>query len=272
MKINISKVASVNLKRIFWNIFFRLKNRGVSLERHFPWLEESSSSTIFFEAKKLSVAVGGLVLRETKYRVDDKELKIGLIGLVCVIPESRGEGVADELLKESISYAKQYKFDYLTLWSNQHKIYLPYGFNLVDEWYFGWVYSSLKKNEKNNDLFLNSYLFVENKDLPLPPFADSIYEYSLDNISFTILNDKGGVIVVKYEGEVIEVANAMIEYFPSRWRLNVIKSDPLIDALARCGVNVNLFPVNLQMWINLKNYDTSDNQVSRIKMSVLDRI
>ena len=272
MKISISRTASVNLKKIFWDIFFRLKNRGVSLERHFPWLKGTSTEAIFFEATKLSVSVGGLVLREIRYLIDKKELKIGLIGLVCVVPESRGIGVAGELLKEAIAYAKKHGFDFLTLWTNQHKIYLPHGFYLMDTWCFGWVDASSKQKNAKADLSFQSHIFVENRTLPLPPFADSIYEYSVGNISFTLLNDKDGVVVVWYEGEGTEVAHKMIEIFPARWRLNVVKDDPLIHALASCGANVHVCPVNLQMWLNLEHSDPSGNQVSRIKMSVLDRI
>jgi GNAT superfamily N-acetyltransferase len=272
MKISISRTASVNLKKIFWDIFFRLKNRGVLLERHFPWLEDTSTDATFFEATKVSVSVGGLVLREIKYFIDEKELKIGLIGLVCVIPESRGIGVAGALLKEAISYAEKHGFDYLTLWTNQHKIYLPHGFYLIDNWCFGWINASSKQKKAKADLSFQSHLFVENRTLPLPPFADSIYEYSVDNISFTFLNDKDGVVVVWYEGEVTEVAHAMIEVFPAQWRLNVVKDDPLIHALASCGANVDLRPVNLQMWLNLDHSDPSGDRVGRIKMSVLDRI
>lgn len=272
MKISISRTASAELKKTFWDMFFKSKNRGVMLQRHFPWLEDNSANASFFEATEASVSIGGLVLFETNYVIDEKNLKIGLIGLVCVVSESRGMGVASTLLKEAISHAKRNEFNYLTLWASQQKFYLPYGFYLMDNWCFGWIYGSLKQAEVKAAFSFQLHYFLENKTLPLPPFADAIYEYVADNVAFTLLKDKDGVAVVCYEGEVTEVAHKMVEVLPARWRLNVVKNDPLIHALADCGVNIDLRPVNLQMWMRLDQACVSGDLIGRIKMSVLDRI
>jgi GNAT superfamily N-acetyltransferase len=268
MQINISKTPSTNLKNLFWNIFFKSKNRGISLERHFPWLENSSGDVVFFEATISSIVIGGLVLRQKKYVVDGKEIMIGMIGLVCVASENRGVGIAAELLKRTIAYADNQGYDYLTLWTNQHHIYTSQKFYVADPWLYGWIQTGncVKKLDNKNKTI------SESKLTPLPPFATAVFEYSLDGLSFTLLKDRDGDIVVEYKGNAADLGLFMIQTLPERWRLNVVKNDPLISALMIYGADVKLSAVNLQMWLDLREPHRQASIIEKITISVLDRI
>lgn len=268
MQITISETPSATLKNLFWDIFFTSKNRGISLERHFPWLENSSCNVAFFEATMSSVVIGGLVLRQRNYVIDGKEIKIGMIGLVCVASENRGVGIAAELLKKTIAYADNEGYDYLTLWTNQHHIYASQKFYVADPWLYGWVQTDncFKKLDGNNKTI------SESKSTPLPPFATAAFEYSLGCLSFTLLKDKEGDIVIEYKGHAADLGLFMIQTLSDRWRLNVVKNDPLISALMNYGADVKLSAVNLQMWLDLREPHQQASIIEEIPIPVLDRI
>lgn len=272
MKINISETPSLCLKSLFWNIFFESKNRGISLERHFPWLENSSETVIFFELLISSVTVAGLVLRHKTYQSHGEIINIGMIGLVCVLPQNRGVGIASKLLTQAIDYSKNNNYDYLTLWTNQHHIYSKHKFYVADPWLYGWIITDSCVRKAACARVSNKHFVVENKLSPIPPFASELYECSLSNSSFTFLRDKDGEIVTDYTGDVVELGLLMIHALSARWRLNVVENDPLIAILMNFGAVVNLLPVNLQMWLNLRDSNESNSIVHTLVIPVLDRI
>lgn len=272
MKIKSSHTISVHLRNIFWNVFFETKKRGVSLDRHFPWLENHSNEVIICEAIISSVTVGGLVIRLKKYIIEEKEIKVGMIGLVCVKTEHRGQGIAKELLIEAIQYAKSENFDYLTLWTSQHHIYARHQFQLLDTWlYGGGGFDSTCEKIVTHKLDLLAH-WTENMILPLPPYARKIYEYKSDQCQIVLVEDILGYIVASYQGDVVNVASVIVTSLPTQWRLNVVQDDPLISVLNDCGVTLNLLPVNLQMWLDLKGTDPQYIIVNKIVVPVLERI
>jgi len=272
MEIFITDSISSDLKELFWDVFFKSKNRGLALERHFPWLDNSLKDVIFFEAKASSVTVGGLVLRKTKYKINEKEFEIGMIGLVCVSATNRGTGIASELLTKAIEFGKRSSCDFLTLWTNQHYIYSKYNFYVSDPWHYGWI-----KNENYlkylhcNSTYIDKSV-SEIKSSPLPPFATGIYKHSIGDISFILIKDSDGDIVVSHEGNTEDLALFMIHSLPERWRLNAVKNDPLISALTKLGASEELCPVNLQMWLNLNVENNLYSIPEEIAIPVLHRI
>jgi GNAT superfamily N-acetyltransferase len=272
MQITISETPSADLKNLFWNIFFISKNRGISLKRHFPWLENRSCDVVFFEATVSSVAIGGLVLRKKKYLIEDKEIKIGMIGLVCVASENRGVGVAAALLTKTIAYADSQSYDFLTLWTSQHHIYATKQFYVTDPWLYGWIHTDKCAKRLDNYKYLDKKTISEIKLAPLPPFATAAFEYSSGSLSFTLLKDKDGDIVVEYKGNVADLGLFMIQTLPERWRLNVVKNDPLISVLINYAADVKLTAVDLQMWLDLREPHQQASIIERITIPVLDRI
>ncbi len=260
----------------FWEIFFEAKNRGISLSCHFPWIEDVSDDCIFFEAHQDGNPIGGLALRRKKFILNNKEVNIGIIGLVCVTAENRGMGVAAKIVDHAIAYAKQSDFDLLTLWTSQHRIYSRHHFFVNDPWYYGWVHTSRSTDtqaEAIENIDVNKSTFLKrNTTLPLPPFAIALYECVFDTGSFTVVEDQQGLIVVAYTGHATDVMPMMIKALPAQWRLNAIQDDALLEALIKSGVQVNLSPSNLQMWLNLKEDEATNAMINHINIPVLDRI
>ena len=272
MKINISEAPTDSLKKLFWSVFFESKNRGISLGRHFPWLESGPEIAIFFEIVISSDAVAGLVLRHKEYQIHGEPINIGIIGLVCVAPEHRGVGISHKLLAKVIDYSQNNNYDYLTLWTNQHHIYSKHKFYVADPWLYGWVKTDVAVKKLACDNVFNKALIIENTLSPLPPFATGLYEYSSNNSSFGFLKDKDGEIVINYKGDVVELGLLMINELPERWRLNVIKNDPLIAVLLNYGAIVKVSPVNLQMWLSMRESNQSDLVINSVVIPILDRI
>lgn len=266
MKIVFLLTLSGSLKKIFWDVFFVSKNRGISLAHHFPWLEDSTSNIIFCEALVDSVVVGGLVIRNNTYLSGNRTIKIASIGLVCVRPEYRGKGVAKALLNAAIEYSKEKQLDYLTLWTSQHAVYSKHGFQLKDPWLFGWV----EKSDTTPQIEVSEH-WVANQNLPLPPYALRIFEQITDQFHIVLVEDKLGFIVVNYEGNANAAATAMLATLPNRWRLNATQGDLIIDYLKKSAC-CDLLAVNLQMWFDLQGVDSQCNIANEITIPVLDRI
>jgi GNAT superfamily N-acetyltransferase len=263
---------SDSLKNIFWRVFFESKKRGVSLERHFPWLVDDNTQKVFLEARISSATVGGLVLRQQLYKVKDEIVSVGLVGLVCVEFEFRGNGVAAALLENAISYGNQNDFDYLTLWTSQHNLYAKHAFYLVDPWSYGWVKTDICSVPLNNDIDDSNISISENKTTSLPPYASASYNYVYRNLSFTTVKDELGDIVVNYTGDPMESSRLMIKSLPKRWRLNAVRNDAIISALAGYGTDLKLMPANLQMWCNLDRSRNRNILNNDVVIPVLNRI
>lgn len=258
-------------RELAWEIFFISKGRGISLRRHFPCLYASSSRVQSFEARESGQVIGGLVLKTEEYFFEEKQYKVGLIGLVCVSPNFRGLGVGRNLLTEVIKYAKFNSFDYLTLWTNQHGIYSGLGFEVSDRWNYGWI-EQPGVNICKAPIPMDDLPGVEDKVKPLPPFATSRYELSNENAAIVYLCDFDGVIVADYSGKSSLVAKMLFDQFPKKLRLNFIENDPLVDALRDLGLKVNASPTNLQMWLALSQRDPLLVVPNSMLISVLDRI
>lgn len=267
--ITLSTVASEALKALFWDVFFQSKNRGVTLQRHFPWLSEASNAGIFAEARIGTVTVGGLVLREKQYQLGECTLRIAMIGLVCVAQRERGKGIASSMLEAIIAHAREQQFDYLTLWTSQYSVYEKHGFQVADRWMYGWVRDAEGNDQQS---FEPDGKLVLDTSLPLPPFARAVYCYRDPVCSMVVLEDAHGAIVTAYDGLPAAAASAMVRHLPSCWRLNVLAQDAILHALQRHGKTLELAPVRLQMWLPLRDVLPVEQLLDHVTFPVLDRI
>jgi|GEM_PF-4485998 GNAT superfamily N-acetyltransferase len=267
--ITLSTVASEALKALFWDVFFQSKNRGVTLQRHFPWLSAASNGVIFAEARIGTVTVGGLVLREKRHQLGERPLRIAMIGLVCVAQRERGKGIANSMLEAIIAHAREQQFDYLTLWTSKYSVYEKHGFQVADRWMYGWV-----RGGEGNDRqpFEPDGKLVPDTRLPLPPFARAVYCYSDPVCSMVVLEDAHGAIVTAYDGLPAAAALAMVRHLPSCWRLNVLAQDAILHELQRHGKTLELAPVRLQMWLPLHDLLPVEQVLEHVTFPVLDRI
>ncbi|MGX9786404.1 GNAT family N-acetyltransferase [Janthinobacterium lividum] len=267
--ITLSTVASEALKALFWEVFFQSKNRGVTLQRHFPWLSAAPNGVIFAEARIGTVTVGGLVLREKQYQLGERTLRIAMIGLVCVAQRERGKGIANSMLEAIVAHAREQQLDYLTLWTSQYSVYEKHGFQVADRWMYGWV-----RGGEGNDQqpFEPDGNLVPDTSLPLPPFARAVYCYRDPVCSMVVLEDTHGAIVTAYDGLPAAAASAMVRHLPSCWRLNVLAQDAILHELQLHGRTLELAPVRLQMWLPLRDVLPVEQLLDHVTFPVLDRI
>lgn len=267
--ITLSTVASEALKALFWEVFFQSKNRGVTLQRHFPWLSAAPNGVIFAEARIGTVTVGGLVLREKQYQLGERTLRIAMIGLVCVAQRERGKGIANSMLEAIVAHAREQQLDYLTLWTSQYSVYEKHGFQVADRWMYGWV-----RGGEGNDQqpFEPDGNLVPDTSLPLPPFARAVYCYRDPVCSMVVLEDTHGAIVTAYDGLPAAAASAMVRHLPSCWRLNVLAQDAILHELQLHGRTLELAPVRLQMWLPLRDVLPVEQLLEHVTFPVLDRI
>ncbi|WP_312439853.1 GNAT family N-acetyltransferase [Janthinobacterium sp.] len=267
--ITLSATGSPALMALLWEVFFRSRQRGVSLERHFPWLASASPSVTFAEARIGGMTVGGLVLRELSCTLEGKTLRVGMIGLVCVAPSYRGQGVANRLIAAAIAHAGEQGLDCLTLWTSKHAVYEKQGFATLDRWMYGWVRDA---SGASAQAFHPGSELLPDDNLALPPFAQAVYRYTGGAASIVVLADEQGAIVTAYEGEAAAAAHAMVRLLPSCWRLNVLEHDPLVAALAMLGKTVTVAPSQLQMWRALNAALPVTAVAQQLAIAVIDRI
>lgn len=272
MQVAASTTVTPALKSLFWDVFFKARQRGTTLERHFPWIDEGGRSHVFFEASKNDAVIGGLALQSRSAVIDGCARRIGLIGLVCVEEAQRGCGVAGAMVAEAIAWARVQHYDALTLWTSQHRVYERHGFRLSDPWRFGTVQLRRDAPQAGEHAGFDSQSWVENKQLPLPPFAESVHEFTSEEGGITVLADRRGWIVASYSGPARSVADTIARNFPPQFRLNASAGDPLPALLAEAGAQVEMAPANLQMWLPLNTAVVVDDLSSQVIIPILERI
>ena len=274
MKITITCTGAPpsDLYALFWGVFFASRRRGVSLERHFPWIAHEREGIAYFQALESDHTVGGLVVFEKQVVSGSRKLRIGLVGLVCVREAYRGKGISSALLEAAIEYAGRRQLDYLTLWTSKHAVYERHLFVVCDDWNYGWVDAGSATSKGADGGATDIVGFREDMQLPLPPFAKAVHRYSSDECSVTLVEDAEGLIVADYSGPPEAAAATMILCLPGRWRLNARSGDPLLAALRGLYARVSLAAVNLQMWRNVVN-ETPCNMLEKdIFIPILERI
>ncbi|EQA0461057.1 GNAT family N-acetyltransferase, partial [Escherichia coli] len=211
--------ASREYLDICWDTFFKSKNRGLDLVAHFPWLTSGSSSFISYEVEKNNQIVGGLIVLER----DIRNLKIGLVGLVCVKKECRGQGIFKALMRKMLISCKESHFSALYLWSSKHSIYEKFDFELHDK-------NILVKIKVINDgdfgkPILNNYgdvNIIHRTDLAVPPFASGIYELKTECGSIVYCESNGNKYIINHENTVENVILEFGKFNKDEFFLNTI--------------------------------------------------
>jgi len=240
------KNMSQELIALAWDTFFVSKNRGISFDVHFPWVK-TDYNVWSVEVTHCGSVIAGLVVREKKVSLESGVKVIGCIGLVCVHPDYRGKGIANELFKNVISNALNKEYVALTLWTNQHQIYQSNGFSVCDRS----VYGSVSYTRNGNRVVEQYELRSLPTGLGLPPFAKTGSLYVTNNAEISVLwDDKGGVIV-DWSGDTTSITSLIKSIFPESFRINSRVECSIIKSLGREGCDINISNSNLQMWLPL---------------------
>ena len=260
------KCISEELINLAWNSFFTSRGRGLSFDNHFPWAR-MADNVWSIEAVDCGNVVGGLVVREREILLDSIGVVVGCVGLVCVHPNYRNKGIANQLFERVIQHSLEKKYAALTLWTNQHHIYKSKGFSVIDRSVYGTV--SFEQDESNICVYKTIDLPIT---IGLPPFAESGIKFVTDNSEVLVLWDAKGGIVVGWSGENSSIISLINSIFQKTFRINSRTGCSLLSALSKRKFNIEVSNSNRQMWLPLNDHvDVVELEASGY-FSVLDRI
>lgn len=270
-RISIEIKSPKQLLSLMWDVFFRSKNRGVSLYAHFPWLGEMSSYVWYVTLLDGRDVIGGLCVKETVDSSEQEKYKVASIGLVCVATPFRGRGYAKALLKVAIDEAKKRNYDALTLWTSKHDVYASHGFKLNDNGLFGTI--DLGKCAKSG-IYSTPIQLRQSfpSQLGLPPFAKSGFTMNYKDSQVVFIEDDIGIVLASWSGSLVIIVELLLTMPEKRWRINAHQGDQLLEELLGRGAVLNLMPSNLQMWLPLKPELAKLEWQKLFRFSVLDRI
>lgn len=262
--ISYSSIPDSAYIKIIWKEFFESRSRGLTLERHFPWLTDKKN--VFVSVNYKGAVIGGLVMRQLS-KVDVKNniiLNLSLIGLVCIKEEFRGLGLSTLLLENSIEKARKMKIDHLVLWSSKHAVYEKLNFKILDFSQYGQLKNLPKVELLKDEMIVKGYP----EELPMPVFATTggSIHYRTSSVIYTCDHEKYNVI--SYEGELNDIWKILCTLNSKKLYINVDVRDELYRYLNEKNCQANLEKSNLQMSHCLN----TDTQLENIKLSVLDRI
>ena len=254
-----------------WDVFFQSRSRGISIERHFPWLTKDDQNTWFVGIRDGEELVGGLVVRGLQNNDDTDGYKIGSVGLVCVANKYCGQGNARRMLEAAINEARLRDYDALTLWTRQHDVYTSSGFVLKDDAVFGSLsmVTMVRGNSDVRPLLSFNELAPE---LGLPAFAFGGKTISTVGATAHFVFDGSGDILVDWSGDDNQVIQILMELEAKNLRINAHQGDSLLEVLRASGAVLNMLPTNLQMWLTLRSELSGVNWLNISRFSVLDRI
>ncbi len=234
-------------RRLFWEVFFASRGRGIDLDAHFPWM--SCNQNVFcVEIKDSSgadEALAALVVRTLSVGPD---ACAGLIGLVCVDEAWRGKGLASGLMSSAIELGESQNMAALILWTQKPDVYVGQGFVTDELDRFGYVESApeqrIKMEYATHDWPGSD---VGETKRGIPPFASRGQVISNDRASLVVFSAKAGLSVVEWVGGRKDVVDLMMASLPNRYSINIAEGDPLMSELEERGLEFNLKPSSVRM-------------------------
>ncbi|WP_339456848.1 GNAT family N-acetyltransferase [Pseudomonas sp. EA_65y_Pfl1_P120] len=268
----ISSGVPETARRLFWEVFFSSRGRGVQLLTHFPWM--SRDDNVFCVEIKASTGsdetIAALVIRTLPISQNLSAGVVGLVGLVCVDETSRGKGLASSLISAATELAVSRSMSALILWTQKPEVYAGKGFVTDERNRFGYIewapdqHIKLEYTARNwPDLSRSSEY-----EHGIPPFATGGQVISSANARIIVLVSNGGYSIGEWGGKEKDVVDLIMASMPGRCSLNVGEKDSLISELEEKGVELNLSPAAVRM----VKYLDSSTPVKLPNIKFLDRI
>lgn len=244
--ININLGITADARLLIWNIFFESRNRGVSLEAHFPWINNLADlyciSVDQYRSEKMPSTIACLVLKVVHGLQNKHHNKIGLIGLVCVAEAYRGRGLSTLLLTESIKLASHINLDGLVLWTQKPGVYTKHSFTIDKEDTFKIIEKSASNQPSSVKYITQSWSDLTSADntIGLPPFAISGIKIVSAAASAIILETQTIPTVTGWNGLPADVADLLVAAIPQRWGMNLNEQDNLNTELVKrdCAIQI----------------------------------
>lgn len=264
---DITPFAPAAYKVLAWQIFFASRNRGITLETHFPWLD--SEQAYFVTVQSAGEVVAGLAVKRVP--CPSRRHVAGVVGMVCVHPLYRGRGYSTTMLQAAIGHARALGIDDLVLWTGKPGVYQTQGFVPSDSACFGTVAGAGPGLARQTDTQCAAWPDSTGKtgSRGLPPFATSALRWSNSRAAIIVMQVGAGSVLAEWEGADSEVMNLISQAMPGRWSINALQSDTLPAMLRQRGMALDLAPSGLQMILNLI---PRHGPVDPYQLRILDRI
>ncbi|HHK8857702.1 TPA: GNAT family N-acetyltransferase [Escherichia coli] len=252
---------SKEFEKIAWNEFFVKRNRGISLQYHYPFLYNKNKNYVNIIIKISGVTVGGLIL-QFKY-IDN--IVYGSIGLVCIKDEYRGLGLFNKLFIYTLAYAKKKYIHKLILWTSKHSLYEKFGFRkkIQEYLYIEPTYSEMMSFEKYENCF------TELSETNKPPFVKEFIRVQSRNHIAYLFQDANGISVYEYKGKVENVLDMIKAFLSKPLRILLSKNDDLFQLILKEVTSAKLIEDDTEMWY------TVDKKIVDVKtphIAYIDRI
>lgn len=219
-------------QQLLWAVFFVSRNRGVNLETHFPWIHETTGTTCITLNRNTDLSfestMASLVIRDTTIAAVGQ---IGMLGLVCVKEEHRGQGLSSRLLFEAIRVSKSKRLDSLVLWTNKPEVYAKLGFVVDSSDKYGEVYKPHKKLTVSAVVYSKSMGRggARNTACGIPAFANEIFTLKTPKASLTALRVPNGISVTEWHGDWDSIFELIENALPETWMINAAETSEIFD-------------------------------------------
>jgi GNAT superfamily N-acetyltransferase len=224
------------VRSLVWDVFFKSRGRGESLLAHFPWIDRPDGfHTLWLQAPdEPERAIAALVIKPGPW---GQHGRAALLGLVCVHPDWRGQGLSADLLQEVMHVAHDLGFRALVLWTQMPALYENWGFASVAQ-------ERLLQVRGVVNLTLPLSVVEQDVTLPegLPPFALSAQRWQTSAAQAVVLQMPGGMALADWCGPSVAVAHLLMATMPAVWLLNALPQDDLPEVLVGMGCECSPVP------------------------------
>lgn len=245
-------------QQLLWDVFFVSRNRGVNLETHFPWIQETTGTTCITMNRSADLSlesiVASLVIRETTIAAVGQ---IGMLGLVCVKEENRGQGLSSRLLFEAIKVSKSKQLNALVLWTNKPEVYEKLGFVVDSSDKYGQVYKPHKKRTVSAIVYSKAMGRGggRNTACGIPAFAKEIFTFKTQKASLTALRVPNGISVTEWHGDWDSLFELIENALPENWMINASETSEIFNEFDKRSYVYKVHNSSLRMSKKLsKNY------------------
>lgn len=243
-QLHVAAHAGAEQQALIWDIFFKARGRGVSLNLHAPWLCDGSKIECISILAD-NYVVGCVVLRP--YPVS-AETTVGMIGFVCVRDDWRGRGLAKAMMTAAEVIARKAGLQALVLWTQTPAVYTSLGFQEdVAELLMQFEARDAASHEATRTS-LSCLPTGRAGTRGLPAFANDAFVFSNPRASAIMLTTSAGPTLAEWHGDDADVAalvlsglaqSGLTEVF---W-VNALYDDRLVAALqAICGAPLRKQP------------------------------
>lgn len=264
LKVETSDLCPQDFVDAAWAEFFVSRNRGVSIETNLGWLRNMTG--FYTGLRRHGRLIAGLVLRHLQDPISLRQA--GVIGLVWVDCQERGQGYSRNVLEHTIAEARRRGVNDLLLWTNKPAVYEKVGFKGADNALHGRVTARPLAPELGQELSREVWP-GRGSARGLPAFASSGTRWLGAAATVTTLETAAGAVLAEWTGSDADVARLLDTCMPRVWSLNALTGDTLPATLAASGSRVDVAPLQLRMVLPL---GPERPEIDAYRLRLLDRI